>query len=409
MRESMLVCAKPGTIGTIAGNGEPTYGGDGGIALAASLNEPKNVALDRAGNLYIADSENHVIRKVELATGVISTVAGRPTEPTSDRRVTAGTINSVSPSRDDDVFGDSSALTPERFAQLADLSGTVRFVVSTSSGAGRFQGDGGPATKAVLNFPSAVAVDDAGHLYIADTRNHRVRKVDAGTGEITTIAGNGQHRFSGDAGPAVSAALNEPAALAVDPKGHLYIADQSNNRVRKVNLATGIITTVAGTGAADYSGDGMVASEAALSGPSGLALGTDGTLYIADTFNGRIREVDPETGVIRTVVGDGGDYRYQGVANDVSTSLSRPYGITLDREGDLLVTDSDSHLIRKWQRGKKIITRLAGNGTAGFGGDGGLPVDSSLNYPFGVAVDTLGTIYIADTFNHRIRRIASEK
>ncbi len=410
MSESMLVCAKPGTIGTITGNGEPAYGGDGGIALAAGLNEPKNVALDRAGNLYIADSENHVIRKVELATGVITTVAGRPAEPIPDHRATGGAINTVkNPSRDDDVFGDSSALTPERFAQLADLTGTVRFVVSTSSGTGRFQGDGGPATKAVLNFPSAVAVDGAGHLYIADTRNHRVRKVDAVTGEITTIAGNGQHRFSGDGGPAVAASLNEPAALAVDHAGHLYIADQSNNRVRKVNLATGIITTVAGTGSADYSGDGMVASEAGLSGPSGLALGTDGTLYIADTFNGRIREVDPEMGVIRTVVGDGGDYRYQGFANDVSTSLSRPYGIALDRAGDLLVTDSDSHLIRKWQRSKKIITRLAGNGTAGFGGDGGLPIDSSLNYPFGVAVDALGTIYIADTFNHRIRVIASEK
>ncbi len=405
----MLVCAKPGTIGTIAGNGEPAYGGDGGIALAASLNEPKNVALDRAGNLYIADSENHVIRKVELATGVITTVAGRPTEPTPDHRATGGTINSVDPSRDEDVFGDSGALTPEKFAQLADLSGTVRFVVSTSSGTGRFQGDGGPATKAVLNFPSAVAVDDAGHLYIADTRNHRVRKVDAVTGAITTIAGTGQHRFSGDGGPAVAAALNEPAALAVDRAGHLYIADQSNNRVRKVSLATGVITTVVGTGSADYCGDGMAATEAALSGPSGLALGADGTLYIADTFNGRIRVVDPETGVIRTVVGDGGDYRYQGVANDVSTSLSRPYGIALDREGDLLVTDSDSHLIRKWHRSKKIITRLAGNGAAGFGGDGSPPVDSSLNYPFGVAVDALGTIYIADTFNHRIRLIASEK
>jgi sugar lactone lactonase YvrE len=135
--------------------------------------------------------------------------------------------------------------------------------------------------------------------------NHRVCKVDAVTGIISTVAGTGQRRFSGDAGPAVAAALNEPVALAVDRKGHLYIADQSNNRVRMVDLESGVMTTVAGTGEATYTGDGMLASETALAGPSGLALGPDGALYIADTFNGRIRKVDPETGVITTVAGDG--------------------------------------------------------------------------------------------------------
>ncbi|MEK6526885.1 MAG: SMP-30/gluconolactonase/LRE family protein, partial [Nitrospirota bacterium] len=252
-----------------------------------------------------------------------------------------------------------------------------------------------------------VAVDERGNLYIADTMNHRVRKVEAITGTITTIAGTGQHRFSGDGGPAASAALNEPTALVVDGKGHLYIADQSNNRVRKVDQATGVITTVAGTGEAAYTGDGMPASEASLAGPSGLALGPDGALYIADTFNGRIRRVDPETGAISTVAGDGGEYRYQGRANEFSTSLSRPYGIALDREGHILITDSDSHLIRKWDRTKKIVRRVAGNGMAQFGGDGGLPEDCSLNYPFGVVVDDRGNMYIADTFNHRVRMIAA--
>ncbi|MDA2912171.1 hypothetical protein MYX04_14725, partial [Nitrospiraceae bacterium AH_259_D15_M11_P09] len=155
--------------------------------------------------------------------------------------------------------------------------------------AGRCCGDGGPATRSTLNFPSAVAVDQTGNLYIADMMNHRIRKVDAMTGIITTLAGTGQHRCSGDGGPAVSATLNEPAAVVVDDKGHLYIADQSNNRVRMVDLHTGMITTVAGSGQAGYTGDGMPASQAGLSGPSGLALGVDGMLYVADTFNGRIR------------------------------------------------------------------------------------------------------------------------
>jgi len=163
---------------------------------------------------------------------------------------------------------------------------------------------------------------------------------------------------------------------------------------------------VAGTGEAAYTGDGIPAREAGLSGPSGLAVGSDGALYIADTFNGRIRKIDPGTGMISTVVGDGSEYRYQGVANDFSTSLSRPYGIAVDRNGHILITDSDSHLIRRWHRQKKIITRVAGNGTAGYHGDGEVPIHSSLNYPFGVAVDGQGNIYIADTFNHRIRMIA---
>jgi DNA-binding beta-propeller fold protein YncE len=160
-------------------------------------------------------------------------------------------------------------------------------------------------------------------------------------------------------------------------------------------------------GETGYTGDGMPAAEAGLSGPSGLAIGPDGGLYVADTFSGRIRRIDPETGLIGTVAGDGGEYRFSGLPNEFSTSLSRPYGIALDGAGNLLITDSDSHLIRRWDRKKKIITRLAGIGRAQFGGDGGDPLHGSLNYPFGVVVDGAGNVYIADTFNHRIRMIAA--
>jgi len=403
----MLVQAKPGTIVTLAGTGEPGYAGDGKPAVEARLNEPKSLALDGAGRLYIADSENHVVRMVDLASGTISTVAGRPggSEAAEPDRSTG--VGIASDQSDDDPLGGPTQQMPEKFAQLGDLSGTVRFVVGIAPKAGRFQGDGGPALQAALNFPTAAVEDREGHLYIADTMNHRVRKVDAATGIITTLAGTGQHRCSGDGGPAALASLNEPSALVVDhERGALYIADQSNNRVRKVDLASGIITTLAGTGQASYTGDGVPAAEASLAGPSGLALGPD-TLYIADTFNGRIRAVNLETGLISTVAGDGGEYRYQGLPNEFSTSLSRPYGIALDRDGHLLITDSDSHLIRRWDRRKKIVTLVAGNGRAGYGGDGGVPQESSLNYPFGVAVAPQGHIYIADTFNHRVRVIVA--
>lgn len=401
----MLVSTKQGTISTIAGNGDPAHAGDGGSAAAARLNEPKSIAIDRAGHLFIADSENHVIRRVDLKTGVIVTIAGHPMEPVA-REMSGGAQDDPLPMDEDDPLGGPTQEVTSRFTQSRDVSGTVRFVTGAQTGVKRFSGDGGPAVEAQLNFPGAVAIDQQGHVYIADTMNHRIRKVDANSGLITTIAGTGQKRWSGDGGPAVAAALNEPTALALDEKGRLYIADQSNHRVRRLDLDTGVITTVAGTGEAGYAGDGMPGYEATLSGPSGLAIGVDGTLYIADTFNGRIRKVDVNTHIITTVAGDSSEYRYQGNPHEFSTSLSRPYGIALEADGHLLVTDSDSHLIRRWHAQKKIITRVAGNGSAGYNGDGRVPLESSLNYPFGVAVDRQGNIYIADTFNHRIRMIA---
>jgi sugar lactone lactonase YvrE len=268
----------------------------------------------------------------------------------------------------------------------------------------RFAGDGGRALDALLNFPTAIAADAEGDLYIADTMNHRIRRVDARTGRITTIAGVGLPRFGGDGGPSVAAGLNEPAALVVQG-ARLYVADQSNNRIRMVDLRTGVITTVAGTGTATFNGDGKPATEAALAGPSGLTIGTDGRLYIADTFNGRIRAVDPATGIIETVVGDGGEYRYQGEMEASSPSLSRPSGIAVDLEGNVFMTDSDNHLVRRWDRVAGRIDRVAGTGSANYGGDGKTPLEASLNYPFGLVMDQENHLFVADTFNHRIREI----
>lgn len=398
---NMNVETRIGTIRTIAGNGESGLSGDGGPAVEACLNEPKALTIDLQGNLLIADSENHIIRRVDRMTGTIVTVAGCST-PTNQRLevVKSDTVGIT----DNDPLSEGGASAEGAFAQQPDLSGTVRYVMNGAGVARRFGGDGGPAVRALLNFPTAVAVDAEGHLYIADTMNHRIRRVEAGTGRMTTMAGVGQPRFGGDGGPSTAAGLNEPAALAVRG-ARLYIADQSNNRVRAIDLTSGLISTVAGTGSAAYNGDGRPASEASLAGPSGLAIGMDGTVYIADTFNGRVRAVDPTTGIIRTVVGDGGDYRYQGAMEAPSSSLSRPSGIAVDPNGHLFITDSDNHLVRRWDSATGRLDRLAGVGMADYRGDGGMALEASLSYPFGIVLDKKGHLLIADTFNHRIREI----
>ncbi|MEK6603192.1 MAG: hypothetical protein AABY69_02145 [Nitrospirota bacterium] len=393
----------PGAITTVAGTGEPGCSGDGGPATGATLNEPKSVTL--AGHcLYIADAENHRIRKVDLATGVITTVAGEgagAAPPPADIRVPI-----TEPSPELDPLADPVQSKDDKVVQLADQSGTVRYLVGAAE-KGRFKGDGGPAAAATLNFPSAVAVDSRGTLYIADTFNHRLRIVDAATGIIRTLAGTGAARFSGDGWPADTMALNEPVALALDEqRGRLYIADLGNYRVRMMELKTGVISTYAGSGVQDYDGDGQPARQAGLTGPSGLALDAEGNLYIADTFCGRVRRVDAATGLISTLAGDGTEYRYQGVPNEFSTGLARPSAIALAADGTLYITDSDNHLIRKWNPRSKIITAIAGNGQAQFTGDGGPAAAASLNYPFGVALAASGNMYIAATFNPRIRMVA---
>src|SRR5947208_3349960 len=216
--------------------------------------------------------------------------------------------------------------------------------INTVAGGGA--GDGGAATDASLNQPRGVALDASGNLYIADHFNHRIRKVDAATGIITTVAGNGVFGFAGDGGAATGASLNQPRGVALDASGNLYIADQSNLRIRKVAAASRIMTTVASTGGGGFAGDGGAATSASLNEPSGVALDASGNLYIADQFNHRIRKVAAASG---------------------------------------------------------IITTMAGNGNLGFAGDGGAATSASLYYPSGVALDASGNLYIADQNNSRIR------
>lgn len=395
---------KSGIIGTLAGTGEPGYSGHGGPGWKAALNEPKNVCFDAVGNLLIADSENHVIRRILQATGVIETVAGWSPPSQSQQAAPKPFPTQHTEEEEVDPLADVDESPDKAYSQTPDLSGTVRYVIGQGLQRDRFAGDEGKATKAMLNFPSAVAVNAEGDIFIADTFNHRIRKVNPTSGTIHTIAGTGNTKWGGDGGPALEATFNEPVALAVDGT-RLYIADQSNNRIRLLDLETGVLSTIAGTGETGYNGDGMPALEAILAGPSGLTLDQEGHLYVADTFNGRIRKIDRQTGIITSVVGDGSEFRYERGVNDASTALSRPYGIAVTAAGGVLITDSDNHLLRYWDVEKKSMTVVAGNGQAGFGGDGAAAETSNLNYPFGVAVDTWGNIAIADTFNHRVRFI----
>ncbi len=404
----MLKSIQPGTINTLVGTGEPGCAGDGGPAIAALLNEPKHLALDAAGHLYIADSENHLVRKVDARTGIITTLAGLYVRDDSTANPAGLVPDGSAGDRvedEEDPLADPEITAGNAYVQKPDLSGMIRYVSGATAHEPRFSGDGGPATQAALNFPSAVAVADDGTVYIADTWNHRIRRVDAHTGIMTTIAGTGQAKWYGDHGPAIRAALNEPVALALDGRHALYIADQSNNRIRKIDLTSGEITTVAGTGESGYNGDGAPGPDTALAGPSGLAVDHEGNVYIADTFSSRIRKLDRRTGMLDTVVGGTGHFQLIPGDNESSPNISRPYAIALHHDGRLLMTDNDNHVIRVWDLRKRVMSLLAGNGKAGCAGDGRNPVHGSLNYPFGVALDALGHVYIADTFNHRIRVI----
>jgi uncharacterized protein (TIGR03437 family) len=300
-------------------------------------------------------------------------------------------------------------------------------------GPGSFSGDGGPATSATLDNPLHVAVDASGNLFIADTFNHRIRKVSA-SGIITTVAGNGTGGFSGDGGPATSAELNQPSDVAVDASGNLFIADAFNNRIRMVS-AGGIITTVAGSGnvgnvACCFSGDGGPATSAYLNYPRGIAVDGSGNLFIADSFNNRIRKVSV-SGIITTVAGGGPGanstlsigYYAGGFSGDggpaTSAQLADPYGVAVDTTGNLFIADSYNNRIRKVSVGG-IITTVAGSGnffipnpsilccpiTGGYSGDGGPATSALLNTPYDVAVDASDNLFIVEPYNQRIRHVS---
>jgi sugar lactone lactonase YvrE len=272
----------------VAGNGQKGYEGDGGSATAAALNMPHEIQFDSAGNIYIAERDNHVIRKVEGKTGIISTFAG--------------------------------------------------------TGIPGFSGDGGPAAQAQLRQPHSIAVDPSGKLLICDIQNHRIRQVDFATGVIETYGGTGERQPTPDGALVKTAALNGPRTMAFDGNGDLYLALREGNAVYRIASKAGTIHHLAGTGEQDYAGDGGPARLAKLAGPKGLALG-GGRLYVADTESHVIRSIKLDSGVITTVLGTG--RRGDGPEPDpLRCELSRPHGVFVDRDGVLYVSDSEAHRIR---------------------------------------------------------------
>ena len=282
-------------------------------------------------------------------------------------------------------------------------SGTISTVAGT--GVHGFSGDGGPATSALMNTPSGVAVDGRGNLYISDQRNSRVRRVDAVSGVISTVVGTGERGVSGDGGLATSARILWPRGLAVDSLDNLYIS--GINRVRRVDAASGIIETVAGTGRRGYSGDGGPATSAEMINGPGIAVDSLGNLYIPAKH--RVRRVDAASGVISTVVGTGQRGRSGDRGPATSATLSGPMDVALDGLGNLYIVDRWNHRVRVVDS-SGIIKTLAGSSTsARFAGDGGPAAYSELNNPTGVAVDGLGNLYIADHNSHRIRRVETAR
>ncbi|MBS1690147.1 MAG: hypothetical protein JSS96_15560, partial [Bacteroidetes bacterium] len=233
-----------------------------------------------------------------------------------------------------------------------------------------YMGDDSLANKAMLNQPTDVCTDTSGNIYIADQYNNRVRKVDAKTGIITTVAGNGTAGYTGDSALAAFVGLYLPIAIAVDASNNLYISDCLNNRIRKVNLSTGYIVTIAGDSAAGYSGDGGPATKAKLSYPAGIVVDGSGNVYICDFGNAVIRKITAATGIITTVAGNG----LSGYAGDgglaVNAKLLAPSGIAVDASGNIFIADEGNNRIRRVAAGTGIITTVAGNGTAGYTGDG---------------------------------------
>jgi hypothetical protein len=333
------------TINTFAGVGTPGYSGDGGSATLAQLNRPASIAVDAYCNVYFTDGSNHVIRKINSA-GVISTIAG--------------------------------------------------------NGTGGYSGDGGPATSAQLFYPQHLALDALGNIYVCDTYNARIRKINT-SGIITTICGNGFIGFTGDGGPAVNAQLFMPRGIAVDGTNNIYISDSYNYRIRIINTS-GIINTFAGTSWGN-SGDGGPAVSAKLGGPCGITFDGIGNLYFSDVDYHVVRKING-SGIITTIAGNG----TLGFSGDGGTATNAqlywPMDVAVDASGNIYIADEYNHRVRQVNT-LGVINTFAGIGTPGFSGDGGLAISAQMNKPSGIKIDAAGNFYIPDSLNHRIRIIGS--
>lgn len=346
---SFVICVSAvsaSEVQTIAGMGKDQYSGDGGTATQAGVGNPFGVVIGPDGALYICEVSNHVVRRLDLQTGILTTVAG--------------------------------------------------------TGEKGYAGDGGIATKAQLNEPYEVRFAKNGDMYFVEMQNAVVRKVDAQSGVISTIAGTGEHGFSGDGGPAIQAKLNRPHSIAFDSREALYICDIGNHRVRRVSLETGMIETFAGTGEKQKTPDGAGVAGTPLNGPRALDFDANSnSLYLALREGNALYRIDLNTNTLHHLAGTG-KKGYSVKSTAQQAELSGPKGVAIDRAGNLYFADTESHTIRVYRPEAKIVETIVGDGKVGDGPDGD-PLHCRLARPHGICVDTAGNVYIGDSENHRVR------
>ena len=342
------------TIRTVVGTGEAGYSGDGGPATDATLREPFMCAFDTAGNLFFCESRNYVVRRVDAATGVLTTVAG--------------------------------------------------------TGEPGYSGDGGPATDAMINEPYSLEVDTDGSIYIVDRLSATVRRVlppsnQGAAGIITTVAGTGEPGYSGDGGPGHQAQMREPNDCFLDGKGGLLIADIQDQRIRRLDLATGIIDTFAGNGEKARGGDGMPAGQASILGARAVCMDSRGNTYIAEREGNGVRMVTAG-GIMATVAGADAERGYSGDGGPaLAATWGAPKALRCDADDNIIVVDTENHAIRRIDANTGIVTTIAG-GQLGGHGDGGPATDAGLDRPHGCGIAANGAIYVADSNNHRVRVVA---
>ena len=343
-----FVQAQVNIITTIAGKDTAGYCCDGEPAINAKLNYPYSIWLDKFDNIFITDAFNQRIRKIEKSTGIITTIAG--------------------------------------------------------TGVGGYSGDSGLAINAEIFLPSGIIIDTIGNIYFADAGNMVVRKIDGATNVITTFAGNGTMGSSGDNGPAINAELNGPCGLCFDKFGNIIIADEHNNKIRKVDVSTGIITTIAGTGFMGYSGDSGLAINSELNRPLQVCIDSASNVLISDTYNSVVRKIDITTGIITTIAGTG----TAGYAGDngpaTNAELYSPVGLYIDQQQSIFIADDENGAIRKIDAITGIITTIAGNGTLGYSGDHGSATSAQI-IPTDIFFDSAGNMFIADADNNCIRKV----